>query len=396
VIVGILRRTVFWELTKVFLLSLVGITGIIVLAAIVVEASRRGLSPMQILAAIPLIVPSMMPFIIPPTTLFTSCVVYGRLSADNEIIAIRAAGINVLYVIWPGVFLGSMVSCAMMGLYYDLIPRTHQLFAAQVTNDLEEYMYAILKREHELGRRPEFKVEYEIWVSGVDGRKLKDPVFKRRDKKGKYDVARAREAELHVDRQRGEILVKMRDGHLLDANGAHGRFEEYTWSVPLPPLDKRIPSPRDLTWQEILETKTKLVEEQEKKKTEIAGDVTQQVLVGLDRPLDHYEHLRNQLRQIDLRVYSLDAELHMRPALAFGCLFFVLVGCPVGIWFSRSDYLSAFITCFLPIIFIYYPLQLCSTNLAKDGKLHPALALWSANFVLGAMALVLFRKLLKN
>ena len=57
---GILHRTIFWELVKVFVLSLIGITGIIVLAAIVVEASQRGLGPGQILAAIPLLVPSMM------------------------------------------------------------------------------------------------------------------------------------------------------------------------------------------------------------------------------------------------------------------------------------------------------------------------------------------------
>lgn len=86
----------------------------------------------------------------------------------------------------------------------------------------------------------------------------------------------------------------------------------------------------------------------------------------------------------------------MRPALSFGCLFFVLVGCPVGIWFSRSDYLSAFITCFLPIVFLYYPLQLCSTNLAKDGKLQPTIALWLANAAIGLIALGLFRRLLKN
>ena len=90
VLPGFLQRTIFWELARVFVLSLLGITGIIVMAAVVVEASQRGLGPAQILTAIPLIVPSMLPFIIPPTTLFASCVVYGRLAHDNEITAILA------------------------------------------------------------------------------------------------------------------------------------------------------------------------------------------------------------------------------------------------------------------------------------------------------------------
>ena len=86
----------------------------------------------------------------------------------------------------------------------------------------------------------------------------------------------------------------------------------------------------------------------------------------------------------------------MRPALSCGCLCFVLVGCPVGIWFSRSDYLSAFITCFLPIVFLYYPTLLCTTNLAKQGRVPAAVALWAANAIMGVIALFLFRRLLKN
>src|SRR5207249_3441751 len=110
----------------------------------------------------------------------------------------------------------------------------------------------------------------------------------------------------------------------------------------------------------------------------------------------HLENLRFVLRAQQGLVNALDAELHMRPALSCGCLFFVLIGCPVGIWLGRSDYLSAFISCFLPIVFVYYPLQLCSTNLAKDGKLNPIIALWIANAFMGLWAVLLFRKLLRN
>src|SRR5262249_5108713 len=100
--------------------------------------------------------------------------------------------------------------------------------------------------------------------------------------------------------------------------------------------------------------------------------------------------------QTHQKMFGLDAELQLRPALAMGCFFFVLVGCPVGIWFSRSDYLSAFITCFLPIVFLYYPLLLCGTNLAKSGRFDPILTIWAANALMGVIALGLFRRLLRN
>ena len=61
----------------------------------------------------------------------------------------------------------------------------------------------------------------------------------------------------------------------------------------------------------------------------------------------------------------------MRIALACGSFFFVLLGAPVGILFARRDFLSAFITCFVPIIILYYPLMLLGVNLGKDGHAQP-------------------------
>src|SRR5437588_6654172 len=118
---------VLWELTKVFVMSLIGITGILLMAGIVAEASQQGLSPAQILAAVPLLVPSFLPYTIPATTLFATCVVYGRLAADNEILAIKAAGIHLRKVIGPAVLLGLIMSGLTMGLYYYIIPYTHYL-----------------------------------------------------------------------------------------------------------------------------------------------------------------------------------------------------------------------------------------------------------------------------
>jgi lipopolysaccharide export system permease protein len=72
----------------------------------------------------------------------------------------------------------------------------------------------------------------------------------------------------------------------------------------------------------------------------------------------------------------------MRPALSLGCFCFILVGCPVGIWLSKSDFLSSFITCFLPIVLIYYPLMLCGTGMAKEGRIDPVGLVWAADTII--------------
>ncbi|GIW80645.1 MAG: hypothetical protein KatS3mg105_2452 [Gemmatales bacterium] len=394
---SILHRKILAELIKIFSLSLLGITGILVMAGIVAEASQQGLQPAQILVAIPLLVPSTLPYTIPTTTLFATCLVYGRLAHDNEILAIRAAGINVLYVVWPGIMLGLLASSATMGMYYHLIPETHYMLRTRFLNEVEEYMYAILRKDRCI-KQPGF--HYAMWVRQVQGRRLVDALFKRQDEKGNYDIiAHAKEAYLHVDMAKEEVVVRMRHGEVYGGGDSRGYFEERSWSVPLPEAftAKRHRRPRAMTWQQLFSAKEELMQEIQKRAAEIA--VQQARLMMHNAPFDLPQHIENlktaqKYRQRDLN--ALLTEIHMRPALSFGCLFFVIVGCPVGIWFSRSDYLSAFITCFLPICFLYYPLMLCSTNLSKDGSLPPAVAMWLANGLLALIAPILFWQLLKN
>jgi lipopolysaccharide export system permease protein len=110
----------------------------------------------------------------------------------------------------------------------------------------------------------------------------------------------------------------------------------------------------------------------------------------------HVVNLMERRKFLDQQVLLLDVELLMRPALSLGCLFFILVGCPVGIWFSRSDYLSSFITCFMPIVLIYYPLTLCGTGMARDGRIDPFIMVWGADILIALVGLVLFWRLLRS
>lgn len=402
-IVSILHRQIFFELARIFLLSLFGITGILVMAGLVAEATQQGLGPTQVLMVIPLLIPNTLPYTIPATTLFATCLVYGRLAHDNEILAIKSAGVNVLYVVWPGVILGTIMSCVTMAMYVELIPSTFHMLRAQVMKDVEEYMYALLKKDCYI-KQP--GMNYSIFVKQVQGRRLIDAVFKRQDAQGNYDViATAREAYLFVDGkgdEKKQLRVKMFHCQVFgnDQKEDRGYFAEKEWTVDLSPemggVNKKA-RPRALTWFELGERRVELVEEVKTASAELAEKMVAANLASPPENLhQHIANLKNVIKYKMIDIRCVDAEMHMRPAISFGCLFFVLVGCPVGIWFSRSDYLSAFITCFLPIVFIYYPLLLCTNNMAKDGKLPPIISLWIANAVLGLVAPYLFYNLMKR
>jgi lipopolysaccharide export system permease protein len=67
----------------------------------------------------------------------------------------------------------------------------------------------------------------------------------------------------------------------------------------------------------------------------------------------------------------------------------VLIGTAAGIWFHRRDYLSNFVTCFLPIVLTYYPLMMFGINMGKKGQLDPSYGLWTGNALLGVVGLSL-------
>lgn len=397
---GTIHRMILIDLLKVFVVALIGLTGMIMMAGLISEAMKSGLGPMQILAAIPLLLPSLLPYTVPTTTLFATCIVYGRLSADNEILALKAAGIHIIHVVWPALILGIVTSIVTMFLYLDTIPYTQFLLRTHVVGDVEELLYTMLRKDGQI-KHP--KLNYEIFAKTINGKKLLDLEFRRRAADGKgFDViARAREGELRVDTGNNQILVHMRHCNITQRDGSEGYVESRIVPVEIPgdfTANSIKARAMDMTWNELVDNEGKL----EEKKQKLSQDIdAHQMAINLNQNVstekkDHVKHLINERRNVDNQLFTIAAEYHLRAAFSLGCLCFALVGCPIGIWFSKSDYLSAFITCFVPIVTVYYPIMLCTINLARAGKVPAWMGLYNADFLLLVAGLILFRRLARN
>ncbi len=395
---GRIHRMILLELFKVFSLSLIGLTGLILMAGVISEAMKNGLGPTQILALIPILLPSMLPYTVPTTTLFATCIVYGRLAADNEILALKAAGVHVLHIVWPALLLGILTSAATMFLSLDFIPYTHFMLRTELGGDAEELLYATLRRD---GCIKHPKISYEIHTQGVEGRILQGVVFKRRGGKGEdYElIAYAKEAELHVERAQKQLLLDMKQCEIVRGNTL-GSLDNQT--IPVELASEFVgagPKIRatDMTWSELSFYEEQFRVEREKMSLDIDNH---QMQIDRNRAqpsfAEHIKHLGNEVRVRESYIMAILNERHMRPAFALGCLCFALVGCPVGIWLSRNDYLSAFVTCFLPIVTIYYPVMFCTINMARAGKIAPELAIYDADGLMMIAGMILFWRLARN
>ncbi len=406
-----LNRMIFWELVRVFLLSLGTLTGLFLIVGLIQQASQLGLSLNQILNAIPLFVPSTLPLTIPATTLFASCVVYGRLSHDNEVVALKAAGVHLYRIVTPAVLLGVLTTAATAALYHTTIPATQQRLYEQILSDPEEVLYNQLRRDRCL-RHP--SLPYVLYVRDVQGKRLIDVVIKRRLKVKDqrtgaevsvgYDfVARMHEARLRVDLAEGKMAIDPDRFVIYERNTAGSTASTGPFLMDLPDSVSgkearlRISA---LTWDQlpgrvaaVAEERDDLIRKRDAQQEEVdrIADPTFRALAQND--IKQYEY---QIALKARQVRNLQAEVYARPALAVSCLVFALIGCPVGIWANRADYLSTFVICFLPTLVVYYPLLLAGSDMGKNGRVPLALGCWLADIIMGGVGLVLTWRLLRR
>ena len=406
-----LNRMIFWELVRVFLLSLGTLTGLFLIVGLIQQASQMGLSLAQIINAVPLFVPSTLPLTIPATTLFASCVVYGRLSHDNEVVALKAAGVHLYRIIAPAVLLGVITTTATAALYHTVIPSTQQQLYEQILSDPEEVLYNQLRRDRCL-RHP--SLPYVLYVRDVQGKRLIDVVIKRRlkikdPKTGAevavgYDyVARMHEARLRVDLADGKMAIDPDRFVVYEKNTSGQTSSSGPFLMDLPDSVSgkearlRISA---LTWDDLPERIAAMAAERDEL---IARRDAQQAEADRTPDPNLRTIAQNDVKQykfqIDTKtrqVRNLQAEVYARPALAVSCLVFALIGCPVGIWANRADYLSTFVICFLPTLVVYYPLLLAGSDMGKTGRIPLALGCWMADIIMGAVGLVLTWRLLRR
>jgi lipopolysaccharide export system permease protein len=387
------------ELLKIFFIALVALTGIILLAGVISEAMRSGFGPMQILACIPLLLPSLLPYTVPTTTLFATCIVYGRLSADNEILALKAAGVHIIHVVWPALLLGAATSAVTMFCFLDVIPYTGYLLRNKIVSDVEELLYQMLAKDRCIQQD---KINWEIHVKDIRGRKLHDVLFRRKapDGNGFDTICRAKEAELRVDMAHKRILVDMRHCYITQRDGGLAYVESKIWPVDIigdfSGSTNKIRA-MDMRWSELFEYDRKYTQERVDIVHKIENFQMGSIMQGGQRADEGYfANLNTELKNRESMLRNIHAEWNMRPALALGCLCFALVGCPIGIWFSKNDYLSAFITCFLPIVVVYYPLMFCMFDLSRAGHVLPWMSIYNADLLMLGVGGVLFRTLSKN
>jgi lipopolysaccharide export system permease protein len=391
VALGILQRYVMFEVIRAFSLALLTMTAIFVLFMVAAQARDIGLSPQDIVELVPYVIPSTLPYTIPVSLLFAVTVVYGRLAGDNEIIAVKTAGVSVMRILWPTYHLAIALSLLLLYLSGSWIPQCTHLAKMVLFKDLEDTFYKWLKKDHEFNNP---RWPFLIKVKDVKEKVMIDPTFKHRSTvPDHFDlVIQAKSAVLHIDLN--AKLVRIYFDH---AEIQHNDHDADVFLINDRMVVMPIPADSQFNVEKKIQeyTNSDLREETREQNRLIA---TERLKRAIDSAFKFGMGRGEQINWIDVRdafvdhgyykrrVNELETEWWLRLSMACGSLMFVILGAPVGIRFARRDFLSAFITCFLPIITVYYPLMLVGQNMSKENLLAPYYSLWIGNVILAVMA----------
>lgn len=399
----ILQRYVMGEILRSFVLALLTLTSVIVLFMVMIEASKMGLSPTEIINLIPYVVPGSLPYTIPVSLLFSVTVVYGRLASDNEIVAVKTAGLSAWTVLRPSFMLGLTLSGLLLFLSHTPIPHANYMAKLIIFQNMEEMFYKFLKKDRQFNN-PTWP--FLITVQDVDGKTMINPTFKHREGttpglRNKFDmIIQAKTARIHFDTETHKARVYLDGAEVSDPRKDVSLINNTYLDFDLPDergilKDKKL---QEFTTPEIA------VEQARYKKLMIKERKRQAMAASLWMGMGRFNRIDwQQVHRsfVDYGVWKmqlqgLETEKHQRVAMACGSLFFVLLGAPVGILFARRDFLSAFISCFVPIIILYYPLILLGTNMGKDDLIPPVVALWLGNLVLAVLSGLVLPSVMKH
>ncbi|HRF01531.1 MAG TPA: LptF/LptG family permease [Pirellulaceae bacterium] len=391
---GIFTRYVLAELMKVFLVALTAMSTLMMLVFLVYEAVRQGLGFEAVIRLIPYTLPHALCFAIPGTILFAVCAVYGRMSAHNEIIALKGMGIPPRAVMVPVLVLGLLLSLVTVWLN-DIAFSWGRSKAYQVVlQSVEATIYGILRNQ---GRYDNGKISFN--VLGVRGTELLQPmVVIREDADSPPRTIFAESARLESRSDEGVLIVHVERGRYEDGSLSYD-FDRESIPVRLVDVtkkDRSQGSPSDYSMTEIPAEIRAQERQIEAQRLEMA------LQAGFQAATGDWDRMQGTMWQADAlaldtavgRLHRLETETWRRFAGGFACLCFVAVGAPLAIRMRTADVWNSFAVCFFPILIVYYPLLAFGLDRAKSGAMPPYVV-WLGNLVLGLIGIALYRRMVR-
>ena len=362
-----------------------------------------------VLYSLPAIVALAFPF----GSLVGSLMAVGRLSSDNEMLALKSLGVPLVRLFVPLVFMGLLFS------FISFVANDYFLPLGNIR--LAGVYRKILYTNPGVELEPYTVKKYEdavIVTGAVEGATIRDLVIIDRDADNRKRVISARQASLtESGAQKGVISLELEDVFSQAAAAAADGSTEYTaaermiYNILLKDLSVTImnPGPREMSsvdvWRDIRRKqgdldRRRLEQEQQRRgklyalAMELAAIRDRADGAGLEDGWRRSEALRQELEALGgrpvqdrtLQIYKL--EFYKKFSFPLSCLIFIAFAFPVGLYTRRSGRTVGFGIGLL-MASVYWGLLFTGHTLGLRLEVSPFLAMWFPNLVVLLAALIL-------
>lgn len=354
------------ELLYIFLLSLGILTFILVLSKIGRLADlviNKGVDLKDIIFLIVYSSPPYLTFTLPMAFLLSTIVVLGRLSADNEILALKASGVNLKHLFLPILGAGLVITCLGLANSTTVLSKSGDLFRNTLLNIVKKG----ISIEDKEGIFNDTIPGVVIYVDKVDTehRFLSGILVSDDRSQGIRQTISARRGIINVDPVTLDLHFVLEDGNLHrweKADDAYRSvsFRNYTFSMNLASMLPQAGALRKRPYEmNVGELKKALAQANES-----------------DR-------------------YDLLLEMYKKVTLPLSTLTFILFTVPLGIKRETEGRFSGAVYSLLVFVF-YYVLMALTENVGKSIHLPALLTAFAPNVTISIIGLHLLRGLNKE
>jgi lipopolysaccharide export system permease protein len=290
--------------------------------------------------------PSALSFAIPLGALTATLLVFGRLSSDSEITAMRACGISVWQVM--GCVLPSAALMAAVCLYVnnELVPASHFARRTAVASLSSLNPMDLLEE----GRPIQDFAGMTLYVGRRSGERLEDVRIYDLRTPGQTREIKAKYGNVSVDTNTLELVLTLNEVTI----------DPFSFDRPVPAYCGE--------WTERIKSGGRRRTYRKRVK-----DLTLAELVHDMRTITPYQ--LEAPEDVVKRRMHMSVELHKRFALSCSCIAFVFMGIPLGIRSHRKES-SVGIAVSLLLVFAFYMFIIIAQQLSRHPALHPDLLTW--------------------
>ena len=440
-----LNKYLFKQSLIPFLLSVAVITTVLFLQFLIRAVDRflgKGLDVFTIFEYLYLNLAWIIALSVPMSLLISSVMTFGRMAQQNEITALKSAGVNLYNIIKPAILFGSLVGIGLC-LFNNFILPEMNYNARLLARD-------IYKKKPELSIEPGYFVDmipqYTMIVKEMDGKNFKDVKIFSKNQKSEQTTIYANEGSLSSDGNM--ITIDLMDGeiHEIDLSDYDYyrkiKFKTHQIMISMDELMLNRTSESNRTDREM--RVSQMIQEIEKNNNLISQiyDRINKVKeeIGITNPnantlavikneiellkqkkmnaitetkefnkdvqspalenKDYILSLTNNTRQFKNEFTLIEnyektnnkfkVEIHKKFTLALACVLFTMVGAPLGI-LVRNGGMTIASGLSIAFFLVYYILLIWGEQLADRNLLNPGLGSWLPNIIIFISGMVILK-----